>query len=113
MSLRVKALYYNDSGRILLCRSASGDTWGLPVADVDPDSGEEAWEAASRALARLGYEAMALRSVGGDDSVEHWLMAGRSSSYNDPGDFFEPDALPPLADEEEARVIRDTKPLSD
>lgn len=109
---RVAALYFDGAGRILLSRSEAGDTWHLPSAEVDEASDEAPWEAASRAMARLGYEAMGLRTIAEEDGIEYWLMAGRSSSYLDPGDFYAPAELPPLTNPSEAEVIEAGKPAS-
>ncbi|RIK10285.1 MAG: hypothetical protein DCC49_03920 [Acidobacteria bacterium] len=109
---RVAALYYDGEGRVLLTRSESGETWHLPSAETDEAAGEESWEAASRAMARLGYEAMGLRTIAEESGTEYWLMAGRSSSYRDPGDFYDPSELPPLTDSAEAGVIEAGKPAS-
>lgn len=109
---RVAALYFDSAGRILLSRSEAGDTWHLPATEIDEDSEETPWEAASRALAGLGYEAMGLRTIAEEDSIEYWLMAGRSSSYLDPGDFYDPAKLPPLTNPPEAGVIEAGKPAS-
>lgn len=103
---RVAALYFDNAGRILLSRSESGDTWHLPSVELDESLEEAPWEAASRAMTKLGYEAMSLRSIAEIDGIEYWLMAGRSSSYSDPGDFYTPAELPPLTNPSEAEVIK-------
>lgn len=110
---RVAALYFDGAGRILLIRSDAGDTWQLPSVETDDDAQEAPWEAASRAMIRPGYEAMALRTIAEEDGTEYWLMAARSSAYLDPGDFYDLAELPPLANPSEARVIEAGKPASE
>lgn len=110
---RVAALYFDGAGRILLSRSESGDTWYLPATEIDEASEEAPWEAVSRAMARLGYEAMGLRTIAEEGGTEYWLTAARSSSYRDPGDFYDPAELPPLVNPSEARVIEAGKPASE
>lgn len=96
----------------MLRRSESGGEWELPGVVVDTDTDEEPWEAASRAMTPLGYEAMGLRTVGEEGETEYWLMAGRSSTYLEPGDFYDPEDLPELSRAEEAQFIRGAKPTS-